>query len=1136
MADRLSRHLALAASLIVSGSVSCVYFNTYYNAEKYFRQAEKARAQVEEERAGAEVGRSHRGGRGASYESLYDKAVRKASIVLEKYPESDLVDDAMFLAGKALYWQRDYAYGARSFRDLEENFPDSEFVDRARLWRARCLRDLGDEGEARALFTALVLESSHIGDQAGMELGDMTAAGGDLRAAVHDYHTTLSAFPRTSLADQLWLRIGNAYLSLQGSEDLDSAGVAYDRALREAREDSVEYRARLNRGRVLYRQGRPAPALDAYRSLLREGRFRTWEGETRILIGRYHRDNGALPDALEEFERVRDDFPGTGVSAMALYQTGLVYLQDRGDRQQAQEHLKEVGRERRGSEADSLARVMLETTDRLDVLLEDIYRADSTAAAQQFGSHGASREGEADSAAAPPSGALSLDASNVASDRAKAAAAPDTAASAALPADSTMAPADSTELPDAAPTLGPLPAVAGSESHAVARDSLGVLGGAVTAAALDTAAVSASPPADSTRVQAADSTDLPTAAPPLDPQPVVPEGLEGHVMAADSLGVTAGAVEAEAAPDTLVSASSPTDSTDVPDAAAGSDPESLLLEGLEGYVVATDSLGEWVPLVALPPEPEDEGEAERARERRRRRLLGRRPGTKVPTLMDNLFSAAEVYRDRLGLPDSAAVLYQAIADRFPGSAQIPRALFNLAWTQIEEKADTTAARPILERLVADHPATEHASAARRYLGLPEQASAEEQAAEAFAEIERLRVEFPEEPARWMPRLDDLAAAYPGTRVAARAAFLAAWTAENVEIDSAGAAGRYDSIPVIYPGSTYADLVERRRQAERDGEVDRLGRELKSLREGTDPGQDLVMVAVEPVIEDSVSRAKNHLGFGMRALRRADFTTARELFQLSLDEREGPQNTEPVVGLGEANWRQGYLEDAVDYMRQALRDRSRSILPHYRLFAHHVQRGEVDSANSYLRTIARRDRDSPGVADLILLFPGIASRESEPLETDQLERVELEPEEELLEVPPSYFGVAEPPLVRSSRPPEYPAGQTDSTTVLVDVLVSETGQPEEVALYQGDEPFASAAVAAVEGYTFYPAEGREERPVRAWVEVTVPFTPPSAGEDVALPAPVRPDEEPPLMVAGEDGAAPAERPPMPGVGQEAADGE
>ena len=1101
MADRRPVHLALAAGLVVTASASCVYFNTYYNAEKFFRQAEKARAEVEEEGAGSEAGRrSGRGRRGGSYQGLYDKAVRKASIVLEKYPDSELVDDAMFLAGRALYWQRDYAYGARSFEDLEQNFPDSEYVDRARLWRARCLREQGDMGEARALFTALILEGSDVGGRAGMELGDMAFAGGDLRAAIQDYRTSLGAFPRTPLSDRLWLRIGNAHLSLGGADDLDSAAVAYDRAIDEARADSVEYRARLNRGLVLYQQGASAGALEAYRSLLREGRFRPWEGETRILIGRYHRESGAPSAALDEFERVRNDFPGTGMSAMALYQTGLVYLQDRGDRQQAQEYFREVGQERRGSEGDSLAGVMLQTTDRLDALLDEIYRADSTAAALRRGPVLDSLQAESDTADSMAAAQRAPDSAE-ARPGTEAAPAPDV-----LSADSVASGGPGTDAltgPDTTVAAAAMPAdsiLAGAGVPGVSTGSAGEPAGAVDSVATKDRAETA---VDSLLAAARSGVEADSAA-------TKPHG--AATAASDSTQV-------EDADSTAVQDSEP------------QEPEDPL--GLEGYVVAEDSLGGWLPLVARPPLEEGPGAEERARDRRRRLLQARRPGAdRPPTLMDNLFSAAEVYRDRLGLPDSAAVLYQAIADRFPGSREIPRALYNLAWTHIEQKADTVAARPVLERLVAGHPATEHASAARQYLGLTAQASAEEQAAKVFADIERMRLDFPDEPARWVPRLDELAGAYPGTKVSGRATFLAAWAAENLQGDSTGAAARYDSVLANYAGTRHADLVERRRQAERDGVVDRLERELRGLREGTDPGHQLLLVGVEPVIEDSVSRAKNHVGLGMRAVRRGDFSAARELFELSLDEKQ-ISNPEAVVGLGESNWRQGYLEDAVDYMRRSLKQRSRSILPHYRLFAYHVQRGQADSANTYLRTIARRDRKSAGVAELLLQFPGLDTGESEPLDIDELERLELEPENEHLELPLRYFGVAEPPMVRSSPQPEYPSGQTDSSTVLVDVLVSETGKAEEVSLYRGDEPFAAAALAAVGGYTFYPAEGVDERPVRAWVEVEVSMAPsvPEAGEGMPLSSGGRPEEEPPVVAAGEGVAGGAADPRMPGVEQE-----
>jgi TolA-binding protein len=169
----------LFAVATIGSITSCVYFNTYYNAEKYFRQAEKARAEAEAQGAGARDARSR-----SQYVILYDKAVRKASIVLEKYPDSDLIDDAMFIAGRALYWQRDYQYAMRSFRDLELNFPESEYSDRARLWRGRTLVALGLAADARALFSDLMREGSHVGDRAGMRQGELAAGEGDRRAAI----------------------------------------------------------------------------------------------------------------------------------------------------------------------------------------------------------------------------------------------------------------------------------------------------------------------------------------------------------------------------------------------------------------------------------------------------------------------------------------------------------------------------------------------------------------------------------------------------------------------------------------------------------------------------------------------------------------------------------------------------------------------------------------------------------------------------------------------------------------------------------------------------------------------------------------------------------------------------------------
>ncbi len=922
---------------LTGSAVSCVYFNTYYNAEKYFRQAEKARAEAEAE------GDNSRNSRGRTqYVTLYDKAVRKASIVLEKFPESDYVDDAMFIAGRALYWQRDYQYAMRSFRDLELNFPESELYDHARLWRGRTLAALGQSADARTLFSELVREGSPVGDRAGLRLGELASTEGDRRGAIVEYRKTLDAFPDARLAAQLWLRIGLANVDIGSPARLDSAMVAFDRALSSSPPDSVRYRASLSRGRVQHLQGDPAAALRTYQELLTKGSFRVWEGETRILIGRHYRERGLLAEALTQFERVRDDFPLSVVSAMALYETGLLYLQEHGERERSQEYFLEVATEKRGSRADSLANVVLQTCADLDGLIEQIWIADSTASAILF----------------PPPDTLSM--------------------------------ADSTDL----------------DSSVVVLDSVVAVADGATTDSIETVGVDAIP------------------APELPPS-------------------------------------------------------------LRGYAAALDSAGKWLPLVPRPGwrgvDADSDGKPQ----------VARRPSRREPssTLEEQLFVLAELYRDHLVLPDSAAVVYEALVERFPESDQRSRALYSLAWIHFELLADPPAAGPYLEQLVDEYGPTAHANAARRLLDLPLQRTAEEEAAQIFVDIEALRAAEPELPDRWMPRLDALAMEYPATVTAARAAYLAAWVTENTIGDSAAAEARYDSVAERFPRTDFADLVQRRRRSQEDGFLAKISRELKTLGKAIPPEERLFVIAVEPDSLDSTSLSRKLLGFAMRAHRQEEFEQAEDLYQASLDEKQGG-NGNVYAGLGDVAWRQGYFEDAMDHLRTALKEKTTSLLPQYRLFQYHVQQSQEDSANRYLRNITRRDRDNPQAVAVIDRFPTVASAEPEMIEIEQLETIDLDPSEDNLRLPDASFGIVEPPLVRTSVAALYPSDVSDSASVIVDVLVTEEGRPDCVRVFRGDEPFATEAIRAVEGYRFYAAEDRKEDPLEVWVEVVIPFQPPA----------------------------------------------
>ena len=78
------KKLLIAFPLLIL--TSCAYFNIYYNADKYYKEA---------------VSSKKENSRNLSYKSKADSTISKASKLIQYYPNSDLVDDALLLMAKA---------------------------------------------------------------------------------------------------------------------------------------------------------------------------------------------------------------------------------------------------------------------------------------------------------------------------------------------------------------------------------------------------------------------------------------------------------------------------------------------------------------------------------------------------------------------------------------------------------------------------------------------------------------------------------------------------------------------------------------------------------------------------------------------------------------------------------------------------------------------------------------------------------------------------------------------------------------------------------------------------------------------------------------------------------------------------
>ncbi|MDE2705822.1 MAG: tetratricopeptide repeat protein, partial [Gemmatimonadota bacterium] len=463
-------------------------------------------------------------------------------------------------------------------------------------------------------------------------------------------------------------------------------------------------------------------------------------------------------------------------------------------------------------------------------------------------------------------------------------------------------------------------------------------------------------------------------------------------------------------------------------------------------------------------------------------------------VLDDLFSACELYRDDIGQADSARAYYEEVIRRFPDSDQLPRAVYSLSWIELQMRDDEETARPHLLRLIEEFPTSAHANEARRLLGQKLEATAEELAAREFARIETLRLAQPEATEAYLPLLDSLSHAFAGTPSGGQAAFLAASTYENVVGDTVAAEQRYQLLREEFAETRFGKLAQQRWEAREEKLIDKLERSLKAIGGQLGPGEQIELLALEPDTLDSVSLARKYVGFAERAQRRGDVALARDFYERSINQQVA--NPRALYQLGNINWEEGYFNDAIEFYRQALSFDKRNLNLYYRLWRAFTEQSVEDSANYYLREVARRDRNSAQIRFLLEKYPDFqGGQDREDLDVEAM--IELD-----LSIPPDELGwkegdlaLSDWPLVRQVVRPVYPAAAEDSVEVLLDVLIDREGRPEQVEVFRGEPPFVDSAVDAAYGYSFYPAVRRNGEEIKSWVELTVPFgLPQEEGEE------------------------------------------
>lgn len=315
----------------------CAYYNTFYNAKKFYKEAEKERkkrekTQVvelspEEEEQLRKSGRSGQDTRSRASQTEmqnYQQSIERASRVLEYYPNSKWVDDALLLLGRCFYYRRDYNKAMRKFDEIIQLYPNSEFIDEVRLLKAQTYIGLEDfdtaEEQLREISTDQNVKKK-IREASKFELGGLYFQKQNYEMAAENYASTAKSAENKIFKAMSQYRLGDCLLRLKR---YDEAPPIFRKAIKIAPNEDFKSQATFKLGEALRLDQEYDKAIKTFRNLLAKEFDEKRIPNIKLELANNLRLKGELDDAIKWYENIIEDHKRTDASARSYFALGEI--------------------------------------------------------------------------------------------------------------------------------------------------------------------------------------------------------------------------------------------------------------------------------------------------------------------------------------------------------------------------------------------------------------------------------------------------------------------------------------------------------------------------------------------------------------------------------------------------------------------------------------------------------------------------------------------------------------------------------------------------------------------------------------------------------------------------------------------
>ncbi len=310
----------MAGAALLGG---CVYFNTYYNAEKAYDQAIRMHDKRFDKNPEDSILVT------PDEKLKLDRAITKASKVLELYPdEKKYQPKSLFLIGESYLAMGEYSKAILKYEELQRFYPQAEENRIAEFHRAKCLFLNGQYPFARtALEKVLATDpDAKVHAEALVYLAQLEVKSNSPAAALDLYEKLLK--------EQAHSPEAKAHVHYEAAK-LAFELKQWERARGHARADEIRYlptqlryRCDMLAAECLYRLTRVPEGIRELESMLGNRLYVAYDPEIDLKLAEGYFLIGKADKAVEFLQRVPTLAPKTAYSAEAFFRLGEHQLRD----------------------------------------------------------------------------------------------------------------------------------------------------------------------------------------------------------------------------------------------------------------------------------------------------------------------------------------------------------------------------------------------------------------------------------------------------------------------------------------------------------------------------------------------------------------------------------------------------------------------------------------------------------------------------------------------------------------------------------------------------------------------------------------------------------------------------------------